>query len=65
MPSDSAKEATKKYKAMHIRRVALEMQREEYERLKRHAENAGETVNGYLKKAMRLRMSTEEVGNHV
>ena len=41
----SGYEAAKKYKAAHIRRVSLEMQIADYERLKAAADAAGERVN--------------------
>lgn len=52
----SGYEAAKKYKAAHIRRVSLEMQIADYERLKAAADAAGERVNEYIKKAIIERM---------
>ena len=63
MPNESQIAATRRYKERHIRRVALEMQKEEYERLKDHADAQRETVSGYLKAAMRERMRKEDEGN--
>jgi hypothetical protein len=63
MPNESQIAATRRYKERHIRRVALEMQKEEYERLKNHADAKRETVSGYLKVAMRERMRKEDEGD--
>lgn len=60
MPNENQIAATRRYKERHIRRVALEMQKEEYERLKKHADAQRETVSGYLKVAMRERMKKED-----
>lgn len=45
--------ATEKYKKAHIKRVALEMQKEYFENvLKPEVERSGDTVNGWIKKAI-------------
>ena len=52
--------ATSKYKKTHIKRVALEMQKAYFEEvLKPAADAAGETVNGYIKKAIARRIDHE------
>lgn len=61
MPTtESQKKATAKYKKANIRRVALEMQKSEYDLLKTHADAQKKTVNGYLKEAMREKMRKED-----
>lgn len=62
MTTESAKAATRKYKAAHIKRVVVEMQRAEWEKLKAHAENAGEPIATYIKKAINGRMKETEGG---
>lgn len=60
MQKESQSRATAKYKKSHIKRVALEMQKEYFENvLKPAAETAGETVNGYIKKAIARRIEDE------
>ena len=51
-----------KYKAAHIKRVVVEMQRTEWEKLKAHAEKAGEPIATYIKKAIKGRMKETEGG---
>lgn len=58
--SESGRRATKKYKQAHIRRIALEVQKEEYDRIASHARANGETINGYIKQAVRKRMEVEK-----
>ena len=50
-------EASKKYKAAKVKRVPLDMQIEDYEKLKAAADAAGEKVNTYIKKAIEQRMA--------
>mgnify|MGYP000772143684 FL=1 len=53
--------ASKKYKEKKIKRVPLDMQISDYEKLQSAASEAGEKVNEYIKKAIRQRMEREEV----
>lgn len=48
--------ASARYKAKAIKRVPLDMQRKEYDRLKRIATEKGETVNGFIKRSIRERI---------
>ena len=57
--TDATKKATIEYKKKKIKRVPLDMQVEEYERIKEHAEKSGESVNGYIKLAVRQRMERD------
>ena len=57
--NESSYEASKKYKAVKIKRVPLDMQIEEYAVLQAAAEAAGEKVNTYIKNAIRQRMEKE------
>lgn len=41
-----------KYNAAHIKRVPLDLQKERYEEVKDHATSRGETVNGFIKRAI-------------
>ena len=50
-------EAAKKYKNEKIKRVPLDMQKEDYEKLKQAADACGEKVNEFIKKAIQERMA--------
>ena len=56
-----AYEAAKKYKNEKIKRVPLDMQREDYEVLKMAADARGEKVNEFIKKAIRERLDRENL----
>ncbi len=60
MPYDQRhKENSYRYKKDHIKRVPFDMQKADYEELKAAAMRAGESVNGYIKKAIAERMQRE------
>jgi hypothetical protein len=40
------------YAKKNLKRVPLDVQKEHYERIKAHAEGRGETVNGFIKRAI-------------
>ena len=63
--NDRSKAYVKKYKADNIKRVPLDMQRAQYEIVQTHAQAQGESVNGFIKRAIaetmeRDRANTEE-----
>lgn len=58
--NETSYKASVKYKAHNIKRVPLDMQIAEYEQLKRAADRAGESVNGYVKRAIKARIESEE-----
>lgn len=58
--TEASKKADMKYKKAHIKRIPLDVQREKYEEIKSAADRAGETVNGYIKKAIDERMQREK-----
>ena len=51
-------EKQKRYHAKHIRRVNLDMQKTFYDELKACADELGEPVNTFIKKAIRTRIDT-------
>ena len=53
-------EKQKKYNAANIKRIPLDVQKSDYERIKAAAEDQGETVNGYIKKAISERLEREQ-----
>ena len=44
------------YAKNNLKRIPLDVRKEKYEEIKAAAEKAGETVNGYIKKAIDQRM---------
>ena len=54
--SKSGYQASVRYKEKNIKRVPLDMQITDYERLKSAADEAGEAVNTYIKTAIEMRM---------
>lgn len=58
--SESSKRATIKYQREHLKRIPLSIQNAEFERIKAAAVAAGESVNGFIKRAVRERMERME-----
>ena len=54
--TEAQKRANIKYKEKSIKRIPLDVQKEKYEAIKAAAEAAGESVNGYIKTAVDMRM---------
>lgn len=61
--TESQKKANTKYREKSIKRVPLDVQKEKYEEIKTAATAAGESVNGYIKKAVDQRMERETADN--
>ena len=57
--NESAKKASMAYAKRSLKRIPLDVQKEKYEEIKAAADRAGETVNGYIKKAIEERMQKE------
>lgn len=51
-------EKQKRYNSKHIKRVNLDMQKTFYDELKACADELGEPVNTFIKKAIRTRIDT-------
>ena len=58
--TESQKQATYKYHREKIKRVPLDMQKKEHEKLVKAASAAGMSVNGYIKKAISEKMEREQ-----
>ena len=58
--SDSTKRATYKYHAAKIKRVPLDMQLSEYERIKEAAARENVPVNTWIKQAIRSKLEQQE-----
>ena len=53
------KESMYRYRDKNIKRFPLDVQKEKYDEIKAAATAAGESVNGYIKKAIDDRMERE------
>ena len=47
------------YAKTKLKRIPLDVQKEKYEEIKTAADSAGETVNGYIKRAIDERMERD------
>lgn len=47
------------YAKKNLKRIPLDVQKEKYEEIKQAADHAGESVNGYIKKAIDERMERD------
>lgn len=60
MPNSENKTAyNMEYAKKNLKRIPLDVQKEKYEEIKEAATAAGETVNGYIKKAIDERMERD------
>ena len=50
------KQYSMEYAKKNLKRIPLDVQMEKYEEIKKASEEAGETVNGYIKKAIDNRL---------
>lgn len=60
MYSESHKNASIKYAKDKLKRIPLDVQKEEYDAIKAAADSVSETVNGYIKKSIKMRMEKAE-----
>lgn len=58
--SDAQKKANIKYRKENIKRIPLDVQKEKYEEIQTAAATVGESVNGYIKKAIDARLYNNE-----
>lgn len=57
--TEAQKKANTKYREKSIKRIPLDVKKEKYEEIKSAADRSGESVNGYIKKAIDERMERE------
>lgn len=57
--SESKTKYNMKYAKENLKRIPLDVQKEQYEQIKVAAEASGEKVNAYIKKAVSTRMESE------
>lgn len=62
--SEAQKRANMKYREKAIKRIPLDVQKQKYEEIKSAATQAGETVNGYIKRAIDERMERERASTN-
>ena len=61
MPTkESKKKYDMNYAKTKLKRIPLDVQKEKYEQIKAAADLTGESVNGYIKKAIDERMDREK-----
>lgn len=58
--SEKRKESMYKYARENLKRIPLDVQKSKYDEILKAATDAGETVNGYIKKAIDMRISGTE-----
>lgn len=58
--TEQRKESMYKYAKERLKRIPLDVQKEKYEEIATAASNKGESVNGYIKKAIDERMEREK-----
>lgn len=56
---ENKKAYNKKYVSENIKRIPLNVQKTKYEEIKAAADKVNESVNGYIKKAIDMRMDSE------
>ena len=58
--TDAQKQARYNYAKKSLKRIPLDVQKEKYEEIKAAADKTGESVNGYIKKAIDERMERDQ-----
>ena len=61
--TEAGYKAAKKYREQNIKRIPLDIQKSDYDTIKAHAESCGETVNGFIKRALRETMQRDDQKN--
>ena len=62
--SEAQKKASIKWQAANMKRVPLDVRKDYYtDRLKPAADRAGESVGGYIKKAIEMRIESEQAAD--
>lgn len=56
---EKRKESMMKYAKENLKRIPLDVQKAEYDKIKAAADQAGEKVNAYIKEAIKQRMDRE------
>jgi uncharacterized protein (DUF1778 family) len=59
--SPNKKEYNAEYAKKNLKRIPLDVQKDKYDQIKTAAETTGESVNGYIKKAIDERMERDNL----
>ena len=59
MYSEKKKAYNQEYAKQNLKRIPLDVTKEKYQEIKSAADRAGESVNGYIKKAVDQRIENE------
>lgn len=59
MSTNSKAEYNMQYAKEKLKRIPLDVQKEKYEQIQTAAQKANESVNGYIKKAIDMRMENQ------
>ena len=62
--TDKQKQQRIEYAKKNLKRVPLDVQKEKYDEIKAHAETHGETVNGFIKRAIDETMERDKEGKN-
>lgn len=57
--NEARKKSTLEYRARSIKRISVDVKAEYYDRVKSAADSSGESLSGYVKKALNERMQQE------
>lgn len=57
--TEERKEYLKEYQKSKLKRIPLDVTKEKYDEIKTAADSAGESINGYIKKAIDDRMERD------
>ena len=57
-------EYLKDYKKRVMSRLTMDMKKEKRDEIQRHADRCGETLTGYIKKAVEMRMAMDDCGTY-
>lgn len=57
--TEAQKKANIKYRKENLKRIPLDVQKEKYDEITTAAASKGESVNGYIKKAIDTRLESE------
>ncbi len=61
MPSTNKAEYDMQYAKQNLKRIPLNVQKEKYAEIQSAAQKAGESINGYIKKAIDERMERDSI----
>lgn len=59
--TEAQKQSRYNYAKKNLKRIPLDVQKEKFEEIKATSEKVGETVNGYIKKAIDERMERDNM----